>query len=85
MLSKCAHPTCFAQFRYFRQGKVYKVLMPVLGKRSSRIEYFWLCSNCAQMFKIVFENGAVTTHPLYLQLTDGLPGQPSVIEIRKVA
>ena len=74
MLSKCAHPACFAQFRYLRQGKVFKVRMPAAADRSSehRVEYFWLCENCALAFKVVLREGAVMTVPLYLQLTAGV-------------
>ena len=73
MLSKCAHPVCFAQFRYLRHGKVFKVRMPVAADPSSehRVEYFWLCDNCAQAFKVVLRDGAVMTVPLYLQLRAG--------------
>jgi len=73
VLSKCAHPACFAQFRYLRQGKVFKVRMPVPADRSGehRVEYFWLCENCAQAFKVVLKDGAVMTVPLHLQLTAG--------------
>ncbi len=85
MLSKCAHPACFAKFRYLRQGKVFKVFMPSHGDEGHRIEYFWLCSSCAQIFKVVLEQGFVTTQPLYLQLTAGQPGQSSETGIRKVA
>jgi hypothetical protein len=85
MLSKCAHATCFAQFRYLRQGKVFKVFMPSHGDKGHRVEYFWLCSGCAQIFKVVAEHGFVTTHPLHLQLTAGPPAQFLENEIRKVA
>jgi hypothetical protein len=73
VLSKCAHPVCFAQFRYLRLGKVFKVRMPVLTDRSGeyRVEYFWLCENCAQAFKVVLKDGAVMTVPLHLQLKAG--------------
>jgi len=73
VLSKCAHPACFNQFRYLRQGKVFKVRMPAAadGSKEHRIEYFWLCDGCAQAFKVVLRDGAVMTVPLYLQLTAG--------------
>ncbi len=85
MLSKCAHPTCFAQFRYLRQGKVFKVFMPSHGHEGRRIEYFWLCSDCAQIFKIVLEHGFVTTQPIHLQLTDGRPAPSSQSVIGRAA
>jgi len=74
VLSKCAHPACFAQFRYLRQGKVFKVHMPAAADRAheQRVEYFWLCENCALAFKVVLREGAVMTVPLYLQLAAGV-------------
>lgn len=76
MLSKCAHPACFNQFRYLRLGKVFKVRMPAVheGSKEHRIEYFWLCENCAQAFKVILRDGGVMTVPLYLQLTAGEGG-----------
>ena len=76
MLSKCAHPACFSQFRYLRLGKVFKVRMPAAPGRSRDhpIEYFWLCDGCAQAFKVILRDGAVITVPLYLQLTAGEEG-----------
>ena len=87
VLSKCAHPVCFAQFRYLRQGKVFKVRMPVAAARSSehRIEYFWLCENCARAFKVVMKDGAVATMPLYLQLTAGEADSGARSASKKVA
>ena len=84
MLSKCAHPACFAQFRYLRQGKVFKVRMPAPGDQSGehRVEYFWLCENCAQAFKVILKDGAVMTVPLYLQLTAG-DGEAGIQSDRK--
>lgn len=78
MLSKCAHPACFNQFRYLRLGKVFKVRMPVAPGRSREhpIEYFWLCENCALAFKVVLRDGAVMTVPLHLQLMAGEGGEP---------
>jgi len=86
VLSKCAHPACFAQFRYLRQGKVFKVRMPSPAYRRGehRIEYFWLCENCAQAFKVVLKDGAVITVPLHLQLTAG-EAEPGARGDKKVA
>jgi hypothetical protein len=88
MLSKCAHPTCFAQFRYLRAGRVFKVRMP--GSASSgathHIEHFWLCEHCARSLTIVFEKGRIITRPLYLELTAGKPETlPDANDTRKIA
>ena len=87
MLSKCAHPACFAQFRYLRQGKVFKVRMPspACGRGEHRVEYFWLCESCAQAFKVVLKDGSVMTVPLYLQLTAGADEPGAVGYSKKVA
>jgi hypothetical protein len=75
LLSKCAHPTCFAQFRYLHEGRVFKLRVPAFVRHigSHRIEHFWLCERCARSLTIVFEKGWVTTRPIYLELTAGKP------------
>lgn len=87
MLSKCAHPACFNQFRYLSQGRVFKVRMPWAARRptESRIEYFWLCENCAQVFKVVLKHESVLVTPLYLQLTAGPSESHEPGENQKVA
>ena len=70
MVSKCANPECIASFRYFHQGKLFRVEVDVgvdrrrsLGddeetqKHLRRIEFYWLCENCAGRMTLVFEKG----------------------------
>jgi hypothetical protein len=88
LLSKCAHPTCFAQFRYLHEGRVFKVRMPAFARHAGthRIEHFWLCERCARSLTIVFEKGRVATRPIYLELTAGKPERVSDLEnARQVA
>jgi hypothetical protein len=87
MLSKCAHPACFAQFRYLHQGRIFKVRMPSAGPadRAYRFEHFWLCEVCAKTHKLVVENGGVSTRPMFLQLTAGKVEAVSIEEERQVA
>ncbi len=75
MLSKCANPTCFARFRYLHQGRIYKVRMPLdrAGNSHHKVENFWLCDRCSQVYKMVLENGVVSTRLLRLQLLAGNP------------
>ena len=82
MLSKCAHPTCFAQFRYLHEGRVFKVRLPAFARHvgTHRIEHFWLCEECARSLTIVFEKGRVTTRPIYLALAAGNPDSGSDLE-----
>lgn len=47
MVSQCANPDCGAPFLYLREGKLFAVRRPGLSARQGRVEYFWLCGNCA--------------------------------------
>ena len=80
MLSKCANPGCSASFLYLHQGKLFhletngngdntRVDIPdPQGKNSSRrLEYFWLCDECASIMTVGFKKGVgVTTRPLFM-------------------
>jgi len=70
MLSKCANPACSARFRYLRRGRIFNLEVKTLsthggGHVGYKIEHFWLCNSCAAVMKVVWENGAVSTQPLY--------------------
>ncbi len=71
MLSKCANPTCFARFRYLHQGRIFNIQIKTgfsSDYHQPRIEHFWLCETCAQVLKVVWEDGAAITRPKYLSL-----------------
>ena len=70
MVSKCANPDCAATFRYFHLGRLFRLEIDAgLDRRRSlgaddeikkplrRIEFYWLCQDCAQKMTIVFEKG----------------------------
>lgn len=70
MVSKCANPECAATFRYFHQGKLFRLETETgLDRRRSmggedaprkplrHLEFYWLCENCAQKMTVVFEKG----------------------------
>jgi hypothetical protein len=70
VVSKCANPECVATFRYFHQGKLFRLETEAgfdrrraLGndaetkKPLRRIEFYWLCENCSQNMTVVFEKG----------------------------
>ncbi len=71
MVSKCANPYCGAPFRYLREGKLFQLYAgpdpETAGDRernpgpSRRMEYFWLCGQCAATLRLVSEkkDGAV--------------------------
>jgi len=75
LLSKCANPACLARFRTLRHGRLFRVEIKAVSSGSahpsSRIEYFWLCGDCARVMKLVWHNGVVGTRPKYLALTAG--------------
>ena len=74
MLSKCANPACAKRFRYFHEGKLFRMAVSVENggdpeagtkKSSDRIEFFWLCDQCRTELTLTFKVGmGVTTVPL---------------------
>ncbi len=72
MVSKCANPNCSAAFLYLSQGKLFRwdTSAAASGKGWSfgadgqmqsptrRIEFFWLCEECAATMTLVFKKGA---------------------------
>jgi len=68
VLHKCANPNCTSPFRKLSQGKLFLVdtqpLDEVNAKRarwkgqiSHRIEYYWLCDQCAFALTLSYEKG----------------------------
>ena len=80
MLSKCANPGCSASFLYLHQGKLFRletsgngddtrgeVADPQSKHSSRRLEYFWLCDECASLMTVSFKKGVgVMTRPLFV-------------------
>jgi len=75
MLSKCANPNCSAPFRYLRDGKLFRwdgvaithhAASPSHAPKPNRkVEFFWLCADCASRMVVVFQPGVgVTVRPL---------------------
>jgi hypothetical protein len=78
MLSKCANPLCSASFRYFHQGKLFRIETSVTtgpsngsmgnvneGKPAARVEFFWLCDSCASQMTLEHDSrGHVTVTPV---------------------
>jgi hypothetical protein len=71
MLSKCANPDCSMPFHYLREGKLFQIdhspngPQLVSGKRPTRrIEYFWLCGECASSMSLAVRGDSVVTVPL---------------------
>ena len=77
MVSKCANPECEVPFRYFHQGKLFRLetesgherrrglgVDSGLKKPLRRIEFFWLCENCSEKMTLVTEKDiGVTVRP----------------------
>jgi hypothetical protein len=67
MTSKCANPECSAPFRYFHQGKLFRLETAAgLDRRRvtfgaddqhakplRRLEFYWLCDQCAEKMTLV--------------------------------
>jgi hypothetical protein len=83
MLSKCANPDCSARFRYFHQGKLFRIETSAafdrrrvtLGfdddkkKPLRRVEFYWLCEDCAKKMTVIShkETGISVRSFKYLQ------------------
>lgn len=66
MVSKCANPACAASFRYFHNGQLFRLETLVndqtdedngMNQSLRRLEFYWLCDNCAGKMTIAFERG----------------------------
>ena len=68
MLHKCANPACLVPFRKLSQGKLFLVEREPLegskvrrahwrGQSLNRIEYYWLCDQCAFALTLSYEKG----------------------------
>ena len=68
MLSKCANPECSAPFLYFRRGRLFRLETEgrqdrrrnmggegATGKPLRRIEFYWLCQDCAEKMTLAFD------------------------------
>jgi hypothetical protein len=67
MIATCANPACNIPFHYFRSGQIFMVEANDVDPRSRadppkrRIEYFWLCGECAPAMRLIrTTDGAVT-------------------------
>ncbi len=79
MLSKCANPGCPATFLYLHQGKLFRVeneasdsenLDPHNKRPAQRVEFFWLCADCAVTMTLKYKKGVgITTAPVAQTMT----------------
>ena len=71
MLSKCANPGCPATFLYLHEGKLFRLdtkveilaRVPVreVTRPSRRVEFFWLCDQCAAELTLGYNRGTGIT------------------------
>jgi len=74
MVSKCANPGCPASFLYLHQGKLFRAevepgasegLSPEVSRAHVRVEFHWLCEDCAVTLTLAYKRGSgVTVVPL---------------------
>jgi len=66
MVSKCANPACTASFRYFHDGQLFRLETLAardqvddngMKKSERRLEFYWLCDECARKMTLTFERG----------------------------
>jgi hypothetical protein len=53
MVSNCANPKCAKPLHYLRDGRIFVFdiqdkVIAATGKRTRRVEHFWLCGACSQ-------------------------------------
>ena len=53
MVNHCSNPQCAKPLHYLREGRIFVFDVPVQsvggeGKRTRRIEHYWLCGACLQ-------------------------------------
>jgi len=77
MLSKCANPECSTPFLYMHGGRLFRwdhtsaskntelAAPPDFKKRSNKVEFFWLCNDCASKMTLIYREGVgVSTEKL---------------------
>ncbi len=65
MISNCVNPTCRIPFSHLREGRIItvdRVLSAAAVRRAEHpTELYWLCGTCSKSFKVVVEDGRVST------------------------
>jgi hypothetical protein len=68
MVDNCANPKCAKPLHYLREGRivVFDVAGPETGadgKRSRRMEHYWLCGACAESLVLERTNDGIRLTP----------------------
>ena len=79
MLSKCLNPACSRKFLYLREGRIFKLDVPLPGSSgyTHRRELFWLCGPCAKTLMVVLRDNRPAVMPRFLALLPDKPQQPT--------
>lgn len=95
MLAKCANSVCTTPFRRLSEGKLFLVdsdnrnsedFATARKKPPHKIEYFWLCDECARVVTLIFSpHTGIRTVPLppappKASATEQLPRRPAMPE-----
>jgi len=60
MFSKCANPSCGAEFDY-RQGRFYRFHKRPLDDgqpaNTHSVQHFWLCGKCSETYRLEYTQG----------------------------
>jgi hypothetical protein len=59
VVSHCSNPDCLKPLHYLREGRIYvfdlpdpNVLSRTDGESVRRLEHFWLCGPCSEIFAL---------------------------------
>jgi hypothetical protein len=79
MLSKCLNPVCSTPFRYLREGRIFKLEIPLPGSSgyTHRRELFWLCGPCSKTMMVVLRDNRAAVMPRFPALQPGQLVEPS--------
>jgi len=67
MVTNCVNSACRVPFSHAREGRIFtveRVLTSFTAGAERPTEQYWLCGKCCQAFKVVVEDGRVTTVPM---------------------
>ena len=78
MVSKCANPECATPFRYFHEGKLFRLETSAgierrrtMGSENPsnrpirRLEFYWLCDRCAEKLTLVQKDAEISVRPRF--------------------
>jgi hypothetical protein len=65
VVSRCANPSCSKLFRYFHEGKLFRLERAQPNGRAQALsgEWFWLCGQCASVVTLAVDGGKVIVRP----------------------